>query len=161
MSAGRAPSAPCPSRESRRLESTARVRRDRPGSRFRGRAEAEAENGESRGKVGLAFSDSVNTIQAAKPELFTRDNFHSDGAIRFRMDLPAHKDMFKAKVEDWMKTIYGDCREEIPHDAPEPKGKFVLTTTWVDAALMLCKATGKSSTGIFTLVNQTPIDWMR
>ena len=84
---------------------------------------------------------------------------HPDGAIRFHMEMPPHEHMFKVRVEDWMKTIYGDCKEEIHMDALVPKGCYVRTTTWVDAALNHCKATGKSCTGVLTMVNWTPIDW--
>ena len=49
---------------------------------------------------------------------------HPDGAIRFRMELPDHEGMFKVQIEDWMKTDYGDYKEEIPNDAPKPKGKI-------------------------------------
>ena len=67
---------------------------------------------------------------------------HLDRAIRFCMEMPPHEHMLKVKVEDWMKTVYGDCKEQIPADAPVPKGCYVRTTTWVAAALNHCKATG-------------------
>ena len=37
---------------------------------------------------------------------------------------------------DWMYTIYGDCREEIPADAPPPLGRYVIISHYVDANLM-------------------------
>ena len=42
---------------------------------------------------------------------------------------------------------------------PVPKGKTVRTTSFVDANLMHCKVTGNSGTGIFHLINSTPVDW--
>ena len=58
-----------------------------------------------------------------------------------------------------MSTVYGNVREDIPTDAPEPLGNFVTTTHYVDANLMHDMISGKSVTGIIHFFNQTPIDW--
>ena len=58
-----------------------------------------------------------------------------------------------------MHSIYDDIHEEIPKEAPPPKGKCVRTTTFVDANLMHNFTTGRSATGVLHLLNQTPIDW--
>jgi hypothetical protein len=50
-------------------------------------------------------------------------------------------------------------REEVPKDAPEPKGKFVTTSHYVDANLMHDILSGKSVTGVLHFMNKTPIDW--
>ena len=42
---------------------------------------------------------------------------------------------------------------------PEPKGKPVLTTTFVDANLLHDVITGRSCTGIIHMLNKTPIEW--
>jgi hypothetical protein len=42
---------------------------------------------------------------------------------------------------------------------PEPLGKPVVTTTYVDANLYHCMLTGKSVSGILHLFNKTPVDW--
>ena len=60
---------------------------------------------------------------------------------------------------DWMYSVYGNVKEDIPPDAPIPKGKIVRSTHFVDANLMFCKVTGKSVTGILHMLNQTPVDW--
>jgi hypothetical protein len=60
---------------------------------------------------------------------------------------------------DWMYSVYGDVKEELPPDLPTPKGKPVRTTSFLDANLMFCKATGRSATGILHFVLATPIDW--
>jgi hypothetical protein len=44
-------------------------------------------------------------------------------------------------------------------DAPEPLGKYVKLSHYVDANLMHDVATGKSVTGILHLINKTPLDW--
>ena len=60
---------------------------------------------------------------------------------------------------DWEQTVYGNCKEIIPTDAPEPKGKFVTVFHYVDTNLMHFFLTGSSVTGILSFINQTPIDW--
>jgi hypothetical protein len=60
---------------------------------------------------------------------------------------------------DWAKTTYGDVKEIIPDDIPEPLGKEVISTTYVDANLYHCMVTGRSVTGILHFVNGTVIDW--
>lgn len=80
------------------------------------------------------------------------------GAIRIRTDEPDYSDLPHFE-QDWARSVYGDVEEEIPHDAPVPLGKFVTTTSYVDANLFHCYSTGKAVTGIIHLVNQTPIEW--
>jgi hypothetical protein len=62
-------------------------------------------------------------------------------------------------VYNWKNTVYGDTSEEIPHDIPEPLGKFVTLTTYVDANLYHDMISGRSVTGILHLFNKTPFDW--
>jgi len=47
----------------------------------------------------------------------------------------------------------------MPHDCPEPLGKPVVMTTFVDANLYHDLINGKSVTGILHLFNQTVVDW--
>ena len=56
-------------------------------------------------------------------------------------------------------SVYSGEREELPKEAPEPLGKPVVTTTYVDANLYHCMLTGKSVTGVLHLFNKTPVDW--
>eukprot|EP00957_Ditylum_brightwellii_P115454 8806025-Ditylum_brightwellii.AAC.1 len=55
--------------------------------------------------------------------------------------------------------IYHPCQEEIPEDIPEPYGKPVMTTTFVDANLLHDVITERSCTGLIHLLNKIPIDW--
>ena len=59
---------------------------------------------------------------------------------------------------DWTR-IYGNVLEEIPKDAPEPLGKSVTTTTFLDANLLHDLITGRSVTAILHFFNLTPGDW--
>ena len=78
-------------------------------------------------------------------------------SIKFRTELPDYS-CYKPMEQDWSQ-VYGPTQEEIPEDAPEPRGKPVITTTFADANLMHDLITGRSCTGILHLVNKTPIDW--
>ena len=59
----------------------------------------------------------------------------------------------------WDYSVYGNVKEELPKDAPEPLGKYVTTTHYVDANLFHDILTGRSVTGILHLMNKTPIDY--
>ena len=79
-------------------------------------------------------------------------------AIRVRTDEPDYSDIPDFDY-DWSKTVYGELVELKPEDAPEPLGKFVTMSHYVDANLMHDVVSGKSVTGILHLVNKTPLDW--
>ena len=63
------------------------------------------------------------------------------------------------KDYDWMHSVYGEKPEEFVEGMPPPKGKSVRITAFVDSGLNSCRVTGKASTGILLLLNQTPTDW--
>ena len=79
------------------------------------------------------------------------------GAIRFRLHEPDYSNLPDQNY-DWFR-VYDGAREEVPKDAPEPKGLPVVTTTFVDANLKHDMITGRSASGILHLVNGTPMDW--
>jgi len=80
------------------------------------------------------------------------------GSIRVRTDEPDYSQMVDEK-HDWMYTVYGNVNELVPEDAPEPLGKAVITTTYVDANLYHDLVTGRAATGVLHLLNGTPIEW--
>lgn len=82
-----------------------------------------------------------------------------EGAIRFRTGIPNNEAHYAMKEYNWMYSVYGDCKEQIDHTAPTPKGKAVRITTFVDANLYHCKVTGKAVTAVLTFLNQTLVDW--
>ena len=81
-----------------------------------------------------------------------------EAAIRVRTEIPNFSDL-KALDHEWLTSVYGKPKEEIPDDAPKPLGKKVRTTSYYDANLYHCLVTGRSMTGILHFVNQTPVDW--
>ena len=80
------------------------------------------------------------------------------GFIRVRTEEPDYSDLPESGY-DWERTVYDGAKEEVPSDAPEPKGKRVVLTTYKDANLYHDMMTGKAVTGILHLINQTPVDW--
>ena len=61
---------------------------------------------------------------------------------------------------DWLCMVYGDVQEQIPHDAPEPLGKEVITITYEDVNLYHDMITGRAVAGILHMINDTPVDWI-
>ena len=78
-------------------------------------------------------------------------------SIKISMEEPDYSQI-PDQTYEWSK-LYGDNKMEIPSDAPEPLGKYVVLAHYVDANLMHCMLTGRSMTGILHLMNKTPIDW--
>jgi hypothetical protein len=62
-------------------------------------------------------------------------------------------------THNWSHSVYGEITDLVPHGAPEPPGKHVTLTHYVDANLMHNVVTGRSVTGILHLTNKTPSDW--
>ena len=79
-------------------------------------------------------------------------------AIRIRIGRPDFSDI-PVPVYDWTSTIYGETKEVVPDDIPEPLGETVSLTSHVDANLYHDMLTGRAVTGILHFVNQMPLDW--
>jgi hypothetical protein len=79
-------------------------------------------------------------------------------SIRVRTEEPDYSDVPDHKY-DWTYMVYGNTKEVLPKDAPEPLGKYLTLSHYVDANLMHNVTTGKSVTGILRLTNKTPLDW--
>ena len=77
--------------------------------------------------------------------------------IKFRTEIPNYE-MYEIESTTWY-CVYHPCSDHIPTDAPEPRGKSVLTTTFKDSNLLFDYMTGRSVTGIIHMMNNTPIDW--
>jgi hypothetical protein len=79
-------------------------------------------------------------------------------AIRVRTEEPDYSDLPDME-HDWARSVYGEISELVPQDAPEPLGKPVTLTHYVDANLMHDTISGRSVTGILHMINKTPLDW--
>ena len=80
------------------------------------------------------------------------------GIIKVRTAAPDYSSI-PVKMYDWEYSCYKDAYEEIPFDAPEPKGHAVQTTSFFDANLYHDYVTGRALTGILMMDNKTPLDW--
>ena len=80
------------------------------------------------------------------------------GVIRIRTEKPDYSKLDNPDYE-WKYTCYHGAKEEIPPDAPAPKGKEVVSTHFVDANLQHDLISGKSVTGTLHFFNKTPMDW--
>ena len=80
------------------------------------------------------------------------------GCIRVRTEIPDYSDITVPDL-DWSYSVYGNVREQIPSDIPEPLGKPVCTSHYHDANLYHDLITGRAVTGILHFLNGTPIDW--
>ena len=78
-------------------------------------------------------------------------------ALMFRTDEPNYMHVPDLDY-DWT-SIYGNDLEEIPKHAPEPLGKLVTTTTFLDANLLHDLITGRSVTAVLHFFNLTPGNW--
>ena len=68
------------------------------------------------------------------------------GSLRVRLRKPDYSNQ-PHRENDWQRTVYAGAKEEVPHDIPEPKGKHVTTTTYVDANLHHDQVTGRATDG--------------
>jgi hypothetical protein len=65
----------------------------------------------------------------------------------------------ECKEYNWAKTIYGNIREQVPEDIPDPLGNYVMLSHYYNANLYHDVVTGQSVTGILHFMNKMPIDW--
>jgi hypothetical protein len=74
-------------------------------------------------------------------------------SIRMRTEEPDYSDVPDHQY-NWTYTVYGNTKEVLPKDAPEPLSKYVTLSHYVDANLMHNITTGKSVTGILHIINK-------
>ena len=79
------------------------------------------------------------------------------GTIRFWTHEPDYSDL-PPEEHEWF-SIYGEVTEMLPEAAPDPLGKPITLTHYVNANLFHDALTGRSVTGIIHMLNATPIDW--
>src|SRR5687767_6964814 len=77
--------------------------------------------------------------------------------LQFQVHEPDYSKL-PEKQYNW-SSIYGEVSELLPKDAPEPLGKHVVLTHYVDANLFHNALTGRSVTGILHMLNAMPIYW--
>ena len=80
-----------------------------------------------------------------------------EGKLCFRTHQPDYSDL-ESVEQDWA-SIYGNITEVVPGNTPEPLGKPVTLTHYVDTNLYHNALTGCSVTACLHFMNATPIDW--
>jgi hypothetical protein len=58
-----------------------------------------------------------------------------------------------------LRSVYGDVKEALPNNCPEPRGKSVCTTTHKDTNLCHDVSTGRAVTSVLHFIHKMPIDW--
>jgi Reverse transcriptase (RNA-dependent DNA polymerase) len=81
-----------------------------------------------------------------------------EAGIRYRTEEPDFSGL-PSQVFDWSRSVYGDAKEQLPSDAPLPRGRYVVLTTYVDANLYHDHINGRALTAVLHLINGTPVDW--
>ena len=76
------------------------------------------------------------------------------GRLLIDPTLPEHEEFPYDDLNTW-QDLYPDAVEEIPPDAPKPKGPKQRVTVWVDADHARDKVTCRSVTGVVIMVNHT------
>ena len=64
----------------------------------------------------------------------------------------------KFQKADWLE-YHPEAHERIPPNMPEPRGKSVVTTCWVDADHASCREAQRSHTGALLYVQKALILW--
>jgi hypothetical protein len=81
-----------------------------------------------------------------------------EAAIRVRTSEP-DLSSYTMVDQDWLYSVYGNAKEGIPLDIPEPLGKKVTTSHYGDANLHFDMINGRAVTGILHFINETLVDW--
>ena len=68
-------------------------------------------------------------------------------------------DINKFPREDWSATPYGECKEEIPSNAPETRGIAFTMRAFVNSDHAGDIITRQSWTGFLIFLNNAPIYW--
>lgn len=119
------------------------------------------------GRVDIMVEVSMLSVYLANPRIG-----HLEAAIHIFAYLkntpkrtlafdPRHPDYDESQFPpqaDW-HDFYRDAEEQIPDDAPKPRGKMVSMHCFVDADHASNKMTRKSQSGILIFINRAPIAW--
>ena len=81
-----------------------------------------------------------------------------NGVIVFDLTEP-EIDINKLPREDWSATPYGECKEEIPSNAPDPRGIAFTMRAFVGSDHAGNIITRRSRTGFLIFLNNAPIYW--
>lgn len=81
-----------------------------------------------------------------------------NGVMVFDPTVP-NIDESKFPNEDWSATAYGNCSEDLPPNAPSPRGIGFTMRAFVDSDHAGDSVTRRSRTGFLVFLNSAPIHW--
>ena len=118
------------------------------------------------GRVDICTEVSILASQMAQPrEGHLETVFHLMAHLRHKHNSrlcldPTYPDIDKSIFmdHDW-KSFYGDVREAIPENAPEPRGKEVDLRLYCDSDHAGDKLRRRSRTGYLVYLNMAPVIW--
>ena len=89
--------------------------------------------------------------------IFSYLKYHSSFPLKLRSNSsPIEKSKFGSHDRS---EFYPDAKEQIPANAPEPLGRAIVITAYVDASHAGNKVTRRSHSGHIIYVNSSPIVW--
>ena len=120
------------------------------------------------GRVDILFEVSIlSQYQASPREGHLAQVFNIFGYLKQDPKISLHMDPTLPSIDysvfnynvDGFKEMYRDAIEQVPADAPKPRGFPVDITAYVDASHAANKVTRKSHTGYLIFLNRAPIHW--
>lgn len=74
---------------------------------------------------------------------------------------PTEPDIYTSQfhTEDWSAASYGECKEELPKNAPAPRGISFTMRVFEDSDHAWDSITRSSHTGFIVFLNSAPIHW--
>jgi hypothetical protein len=121
------------------------------------------------GRIDIAYEVSILTSYLASPrtrhllqaiQIFKYLEIHNSYSLSF--GTAYHHVLAESEIEAMvsaMKLIYVDAQEDLPHNAPEPRGLPLQVNCFVDSDHAGNKVTRRSHTGILIFCNNAPITW--
>jgi len=89
--------------------------------------------------------------------IFSYLKYHSSFPLKLRSNA-SQIEKSKFGSHDWSE-FYPDAKEQIPANAPEPLGRAIVISAYVDASHAGNKVTRRSHSGHIIYVNSSPIIW--
>jgi hypothetical protein len=123
------------------------------------------------GRIDIAFETAVLSQYLASPRtghmvqalhIFKYLDIHTKSELTFDpKEYFLSSELIKesqSKLES-MSQLYADAKEQLPPNAPEPRGKHVQINCFVDSDHAGDRVTRRSHTGIIIYLNTAPISW--
>jgi hypothetical protein len=125
------------------------------------------------GRIDIHYETAVLSQYLAQPRIghllqvihtFKYLDIHSDNFLAFdptelELEQPVDGTQSNASKAKVMRDLYPDAVEEIPPNAPEPRGQEVQINVFVDADHAGNVVTRRSHSGILIFLNMAPISW--